>query len=376
MKTPILGADVSSLLEVERCGGKFYDKGKQGDPLAILKKHGFGAVRLRLWNDPYDEAGQGYGGGGCDLAAVLALAGRARRAGMDWMLDLQYSDFWTDPGCQTLPKAWRGLDGDGLAQAVGDYTRDVLAACRAAGCPPAWVQVGNELTGGLLWPGGRLWPEDGPPRWEAVCRYLMAGVRAVRREAPAARTIIHLDHGGKNALYRDWFDHYFALGGECDIIGLSFYPCWHGRMEELVANMQDIALRYHKDLLIVEAGTAFTAASYAGYEGLPENRRKGPTAHAGMAQKLEYPMTEEGQAAYLRDLAAALRAVPKGRGAGFFWWEPCWLPVPGSGWAARPGWQYLGKAGPAGNEWANQTLFDFEGNALPALAAMRELAGL
>lgn len=366
MEDLIKGVDVSSLLEVERCGGKFYDGGRQGDALEILARYGINYVRLRLWNDPFDKSGEDYGGGVCDLNTVLTLAVRAKKAGMKFLLDLQYSDFWTDPGCQTLPKAWQNLGEAELEAAVYRYTREVLAACRSAGAAPDMVQVGNELTGGLLWPTGQN------PNWNNICRYLSAGVRAVREEAPQARAVIHLDHGGKNLMYRDWFDHYFQLGGDCDLIGLSFYPCWHGKMEDLAANMNDLALRYSRDLVVIEAGTAFTSDSYASYENLEESCRKGPTAGADMAERLEYPMTRQGQTAYIQDLMHVIRAVPENRGTGFFWWEPCWLPVPGSSWAKKSGWEYVGKQGPEGNEWANQTLFDFDGHGLPALDAIRD----
>lgn len=366
MKDWIKGVDISSLLEVERCGGKFYNQGKHGDALAILKSYGVNYIRLRLWNDPFDENGEDYGGGVCDLATVLTLARRAKEVGMKWLLNLQYSDFWTDPGCQTLPKAWRKLDDQGLEAAVYRYTQDVLQACRVAGVLPDMVQVGNELTGGLLWPTGQN------PNWKNICRYLSAGVRAVREEAPQTRTVIHLDHGGKNEMYRDWFDHYFELGGDCDIIGLSFYPCWHGKMADLASNMNDLASRYGKDMVVIEAGTAFTSESYASHEGLEESRRKGPTAGADMAECLEYSMTIAGQIAYIQDLMRVIRTVPEDKGLGFFWWEPCWLPVPGSSWAKKSGWEYAGKQGPEGNEWANQTLFGFDGHALPTLAAIRD----
>ena len=368
----IKGVDISSLLEVERCGGIFRDSGEELDALEILRRYGVNWVRLRLWNDPYNEKGESYGGGVCDLPSVLTLAQRAERLGMRWLLDFHYSDFWTDPGCQTLPKAWRSLDEAALEKAVCRYTKDVLSAFRAAGFLPDMVQTGNELTGGLLWPTGRLRSENEEPHWETACRYLSAGVRAVREEAPAAPTVVHLDHGGKNLLYREWFDHYFALGGDCDIIGLSFYPCWHGKMADLISNMNDLSLRYKKDLVIIEAGMAFTTDSYAAYERMEEGSRKGPTAGAERAAELEYPMTHQGQRAYILDLMNALHAVPEKRGKGFFWWEAAWLPVPGSGWAKRPGWEYAGGQGPEGNEWANQTLFDFDGNPLPALSAIRD----
>ena len=288
----IKGADLSFLPDVERRGGVFRDEGQPLDPLKILKGYGINWVRLRLWNDPYDENGADYGGGVCDLPMVLAMAGRAKRAEMKWLLDIQYSDFWTDPGVQMPPKAWQELDERGLEGAVYRYTRDVLCACRAAEAPPDMVQVGNELTSGLLWPTGRLWQAD-RPRWGAVARYLTAGVRAVREEAPQAPVVIHLDHGGKNLMYREWFDHYFGLGGDCDIIGLSYYPCWHETM-------------------------------------------------AYRAEELGYPMTVEGQAAYIRDLSAALRAAPEGPKA-FSGGNPagCRYPAPG------------GPIGPVGSTWAS-----------------------
>lgn len=363
----IKGVDLSSLLQVESLGGKFRDGGEPEDVFVILKRYGINSVRLRLWNDPYDEAGNDYGGGVCDLPVLLTLARRARQAGMKWMLDLQYSDFWADPGVQTLPKAWRDLDFEGLVQAVYRYTRDVLRACRAADVMPELVQVGNEITAGLLWPFGQY------PHWENATTLLRAGAKAVREEAPDAKVVIHLDHGGKNDLYREWFDRFFALGGDCDVIGLSFYPCWHGKLKDLVANMNDLAVRYGKEMVVVEAGTAFTSDSYASWENLEEGNRVGPTASSDMAATLDYPMTLDGQMAYTRDLITALRAVPGGKGKGFFWWEPCWLPVPGTTWATRPGWEAIGKEGPGGNSWANQTLFDFDGNALPTLRVIQEL---
>lgn len=362
----IKGADVSSLLEAERCGGVFRDNGEELDALEILGRYGINWVRLRLWNDPYSERGESYGGGTCDLAAVLTLARRARRLGMKWLLDLHYSDFWADPGKQTVPKAWAGLDETGIEEAVYRYTKDVLCACRGAGVPPEMVQVGNEVTNGLLWPTGRV------PAWENICRYISAGVRAVREELPAARVMVHLDNGGNNALYREWFDHYFQLGGDCDVIGLSYYSFWHGTMESLSVNLNDLASRYGKDLTVVETSMGFTMDSYAAHEALAPAERKGMATRPELVEKIEYPMTPQGQADFTFDLLNVMRNVPEGRGLGVFWWEPAWIPVPGSGWAKKAGWEYVHEHGPGGNEWANQALFDYDGNALPALAVIRD----
>lgn len=362
----IKGFDVSTLAEVERCGGKFYDGGPAEDALAILKRYGGNWVRLRLWNDPYTEDGEDYGAGVCDLPVVLTLARRAKQLGMRWLLDLHYSDFWADPGKQVVPKAWQGLDEAGLEAAVYRYTRDVLAACRAADVPPAMVQVGNELSNGLLWPTGHT------PNWDAIYRYVSAGVRAVRAEAPDAKIMVHLDNGGNHVLYRTWFDHYFARGGECDLIGLSYYPFWHGTLEDLAANINDIGPRYGKELVIVETSMGFTLESYGEKEALSESERKGAAAREALAAKVDFPMTPQGQADYVAALLRVLHAVPQGLGRGLFWWEPAWIPVPGSGWARRPGWEYVHEKGPGGNEWANQALFDFDGHVLPALAVIRD----
>ena len=140
MDSFIKGMDLSTLMEVEACGGKFYDSGRQGDAVEILKSYGMNLVRLRLWNDPYSEDGTPYGAGTNDLPRTIEMAQRLRDAGIDWMLDFHYSDFWADPGKQIVPKAWQGLSEDGLAEAVYSYTRDVLAACRAAEQMPAGIR--------------------------------------------------------------------------------------------------------------------------------------------------------------------------------------------------------------------------------------------
>lgn len=362
----IKGFDVSSLPEVERCGGKFYEADVQRDALEILRDHGGNYLRLRLWNEPYSPEGKPYGAGTCDLACLLGLATRAKHLGMNWMLNLHYSDFWADPGKQYPPKAWQGKDENQLAEAVYNYTTDVLCACRANGTLPGMVQVGNELTGGLLWPVGKV------PNWDALAHLVGTGVQAVRNFDPGIKVMVHLDNGGNHDLYVNWFDNYFACGGDCDVIGMSYYPFWHGTMEELEANMNDIAPRYSKDLVLAETSMGFTMESYARREKLKKAERKGPATTPALVKKVPFPMTAEGQCQFTERLLKIIENVPGGHGRGFFWWEPAWLPVPGSGWAAQPGWEYAKEKGPAGNEWANQALFDYSGHALPALDVIRD----
>lgn len=365
----ITGMDLSSLLEVERCGGAFYDWGRCGDAMEILRDYGMNLVRLRLWNDPFDGAGHSYGGGGDDLTTVLEIARRAKKLGIGWLLDFQYSDCWADPGKQTVPKAWRGMDADGLEKAVYAYTKEVLAVCRAQDLTPRIVAVGNELSNGLLWPQGKV------PDYKNIARFVSAGVRAARESDPAIRVMLHLDNGCSKELYRTWFDSYLANGGEdFDYIGLSYYPFWHGSLEQLRANMHDLAARYRKKMVLAEVSMGFTLEDYQDREQLPPARRKGMAANQKLAEKIDYPMTREGQARFMRDVLQMLSGIPDGLGEGFCYWEPAWLPVPGSEWATPQAITYMKEKGPGGNEWANQALFDYDGNALPALHVIREFA--
>lgn len=361
------GMDVSSLLEVEECGGTFLDGGVPGDALQILKGYGMNLIRLRLWNDPYTPEGKPYGAGTCDLPRMMILARRAKQLGVGWMLDLQYSDFWTDPGKQYPPKAWQGKTADELEQAVYDYTLSVLTVLRESNLMPEVVSVGNELSSGLLWPLGKH------PNFDCIARFLSAGIRAVRRIDGSIPVMIHLDNGCRNGLFRDWFDRYFAAGGaDFEYIGMSYYPFWHGTMEELRANLNDLATRYHKDLIVTETAAGFTLEDYQQREQLPDERRVGPAANAATVENILYPMTPEGQCQFMTELMETLQQVPEGHGKGFVYWEPAWLPVPGSEWANDLGRAYIGETRPGGNEWANQTLFDYDGNALPALEVIRD----
>ncbi|MCM1127560.1 MAG: glycosyl hydrolase 53 family protein [Lachnospiraceae bacterium] len=367
MDSWIKGMDVSSLMEVEKCGGRFYDHGKSGDAMKILKDYGMNMVRLRLWNDPFAEDGSPYGAGGNDLETTLALAKRAKKMGAGWILDFQYSDHWADPGKQTIPKAWRGFGTEELERAVYDYTAEVLRRCRQEDVMPQIVAVGNELSNGLLWPYGKV------PEYENIAKFVSAGIRAVRSVDEKASVMIHLDNGGNNQLYRTWFDTYFSNNGEdFEYIGLSYYPFWHGTVDMLRANMNDIARRYHKKLILVEVSTGHTLEDYQSYEKLSEDQRKGMAAKPELAGKVPYPMTPEGQAGFMADIFKVIEQVPEGLGRGFCYWEPAWLPVPGSGWATEAALKYTGEKGPGGNEWANQALFDYDGNALPTLEVIRD----
>lgn len=364
------GMDVSTLLEVEQCGGKFFDQGEERELLSILKDYDVNALRIRLWNHPYSEAGEPYGAGTNDFETAKKLLRRGKKLGFDILLDYHYSDFWADPGKQFVPKAWKEYSVEQLEQAVYDYTRITLNELSEENLLPEMVQVGNELSNGLLWPTGRV------PEYDNIARYVKAGVRAVREVSRLSgreiKVMIHLDNGGNNALYREWFDNFTSRGGDFDVIGLSYYPFWHGTMDMLIDNMKDIAKRYKKDLIIAEVSMGYTMEDYASFEKLSKEERKGMATRQELVDKIEYPMAKEGQSRFMKTLLERLEEIPEGHGKGFFYWEPAWIPVPGSGWATESSLQYIEDKGPCGNEWANQALFDYQGNALPALEVVRD----
>lgn len=387
----VKGVDISSLREVEACGGRFFDDGMQGDLLEILKRYGVNYVRLKLWNDPYETkvdevTGEvkkiPYGAGTNDLETTILLAKRAVNAGMGFLLNFHYSDFWVDPGKQTIPKAWKGLDVNGLERAVYEFTKDSVNKLIEAGAKPSMVQIGNEITNGLLWPYGKKpdLPTDITKersceeelQYQNIARFVSAGIKAVRKIDASIPIMIHLDNGGKNDMYRDWFDHYMKYGADFDIIGLSYYPFWHGPMKDLEYNLSDMVARYGKYVIIDEVSMGYTMEDYSEYEKLPQDKRKGMATKPALVAKIEHSMTKDGQAQFMEDILQIIKNVPDKKGRGFFYWEPAWLPVPGSEWATDTALLYTGEKGPGGNEWANQALFDYDGNALPALKVIRD----
>lgn len=351
------GVDISVQQEIEQLGARYYDQGKEGDAVQILADYGINAVRLRLWHHPYDENGRPYGGGTNDLAATIALAKRTAQQGMRFMLDLHYSDFWADPTTQIKPRAWRDLTGSALEAAVYRHTYDTLKQLAIHGQQPELIQIGNEITGGLLWPDGST------NNRETMIRLLAAGIQAAKDCQPEIRTVIHLDWGGDNALYRRWFDPVAEAGLDYDIIGMSYYPFWHGTMQQLQDNMNDISARYDKDVLIAETAFPFTT------EQIESDTMIITKEHV---DTVPYRIDPKGQRDYMISLMETIKAVKGGRGLGFFYWEPTWANLRSAHWAAEAGIRYLNKDSNAANVWANLALFDLQGHALPALQAIRD----
>lgn len=380
----VKGMDLSTLLELERCGAKYYDEGKETDILAVMKKYDVDTIRIRLWNDPWSESGESYGAGENDLKTSLEIAKRVTAAGFGVLLNFHYSDFWADPGKQFKPKAWVSYGVEELEKAVYDFTFGVMNKFLENGVNITMVQIGNELSSGLLWPEGKV------PNYDNIARFVNAGIRAVRkaderrilgvingvnekcRELEKIPVMIHLDNGGNNALYREWFDNFTRRGEDFEIIGLSYYPFWHGSLQMLTDNMNDIAERYGKDLIVAEVSMGYTMEDYKEYEKLSDEERKGYATKPALVEKIEYPMTEQGQYDFMEDFLNRISHIKGGKGRGFFYWEPAWIPVEGSGWATPASLKYIEDPGPCGNEWANQALFDYDGNALPTLQLIRD----
>ena len=343
----VRGADLSFLLQSEAAGARYLDEHGRARPAEhLLRSHGANWVRLRVWVDPP----VGYSG----TASTVELALRAKRAGMKVLVDLHYSDFWADPAHQTTPAAWAGQDLPTLARTVRAYTAETLRTLLAAGAHVDMVQVGNEVTAGMLWPLGQVYRAGRPDDWEGFTTLLKAGIAGVRDVHPRRRDVpvmVHVDRGGDNGGSRWFYDHVLERGVDLDVIGQSYYPFWHGSLDDLRANLHDLATRYGKDLVLVETAYPWTLEDGDGLENLIARREQLPDAD-------RFPATPQGQAAYFEALREVLLSVPQRRCLGFFAWEPAWLP--GVGW--EPG---------AGNPNDNLTMFDHDGRALPALAAFR-----
>jgi arabinogalactan endo-1,4-beta-galactosidase len=341
----VRGADISFTLQEEAAGKSYRDNGSVRSIERILAGRGANFVRLRVWTNPP----AGYS----TLNSALTLARRAQQAGQKVLLDLHYSDFWADPAHQTTPAAWAGQGLSTLATTVRNYTRDAVAAFARQGTPIAMIQVGNEVTAGMLWPVGQIFRSDGQ-HWAEFATLLKAGIAGARAGNPAGNPLqimVHIDRGGDNGGARFFYDNLRAQGVAFDVIGLSYYPFFHGSLAALQSNLTDLATRYGKDLILAETAYPWTLGNGDQLANLV-------TSSSQLPDVSRFPATQSGQAAYFEQLRTVLAAVPNGRGAGFFDWEPGW--IPGVGWT--PG---------QGNPNDNLTMFDFAGNTLPALRGFR-----
>jgi arabinogalactan endo-1,4-beta-galactosidase len=336
---PDRGADLSFEPQEEAAGAHFTDAGAPGSPLSILTDHGMNYVRLRLWVNPP----QGYS----DLASDLRMARRIAAAGDKLYLDIHYSDFWADPQHQNTPAAWQGQNLAQLTNTVQAYTKSVLTAFARQGTPVDMVSIGNEIRNGILWPVGQVdWTAD--TGWDNLTTLLKAGVAGARAANPAHHQLLvmlHFDEGANNPDSVRFYDHMVAGGVPFDVIGLSNYPFFHGPVADMRANVDDLATRYKKPIVIAESQYPWTLAA---------GDNTGNFVWQTSQISDGYPDTPGGQVSFYDDLLSIIHEIPNHLGAGLFYWEPEW--IPGVGW--EPG---------AGTPNDNLTLFSFNGQALPSV---------
>lgn len=364
------GVDVSTVLSLEESGVVFRDaSGAPSDLFAVLADHGVNSVRIRVWNDPYDEAGHGYGGGNVDVARAVEIGERATAAGLGVLVDFHYSDFWADPARQLAPKAWQGFTVEQTATALHDFTVDALQQFEDAGVDVDLVQVGNETNNGIAGYTRAGRDIDAP-----FASLLQAGTSAVREVLPDALVAVHFTNPETSGRYATYAAGLAQFGVDYDVFASSYYPYWHGTTSNLTSVLSQIATTYGKQVMVAETSWAHTLDDGDGY---PNVIGSGTIGDA-------YPASVQGQATELRDVIAAVSAVGEA-GIGVYYWEPAWLPVgppseyeanrvlwerDGSGWATSAASAYdpvhVGEWF-GGSAWDNQSLFAWDGTPLESL---------
>ena len=341
------GVDISELQTLQDNGALYRENGTVQSPYQIFRDAGINWMRVRLFVDP-----NGVGPLVNDLPYTIRLARTIKQQGFSLLLDIHYSDSWADPHQQHTPKRWRRLPHDLLVTTVRAYTRDVISQLAANGACPDMVEIGNEITNGLLWPDGRVTPRsDDAAAWQRVADLLGAGIAGVREASAQTRIMIHIDRGGDLEASRSFYRHILDDGVRFDVIGLSDYPWWQGSLAELANNLASLTKLFGKPVIVVE--TAFPwAAQRIGVKGQTYTERETE------AKVLHYPATPEGQAAYMRALIQVVKAAPDHLGVGVFYWAAAW--VNNASWGA-PGWS---------RDWEQRALFDAEDNSLPALSVL------
>ena len=246
------GADISWLPQMEATGYKFYnDNGQEEDCFKILQNHGINSIRLRTFVNPSDDRASGH----CSKEETVAMALRAQKSGMKVMIDFHYSDSWADPGKQKKPLAWEGHDFQTLVKDLYNYTFDVMTSLKIAGISPEWVQVGNEI------PGGMVYPEGSTSNWPQLVQLINSGYDAIKAVSPNSIVILHIDQGNNIERFKWWFDNATANQAKYDMIGLSYYPYWLSgspdytlSIDDLSKNMNSISASYGKEVMVVEVG--------------------------------------------------------------------------------------------------------------------------
>ena len=360
----IMGMDASCVPALEASGVKYYNfEGQEQDVFQTLAESGVNYIRVRIWNDPYDENGNGYGGGNCDIENAIAIGKRATQYGMKLLVNFHYSDFWADPSKQMTPKAWVGLTIEEKTEAVYQYTRDCLLALQEAGVVVGMVQVGNETNGHMC----------GETKWFNMQYLLQAGAKAVREVYPEALVAIHFANPETEERYADYAFKLDYYGVDYDVFASSYYPYWHGTLENLTNVLTHVSQTYGKKVMVVETSYAYTTE---------DTDFNGNTISDGGTIVKTHPFTVQGQAAHVRDVIETVANIPGG--IGVCYWEGTWITVGQNSWeensakweAFGSGWASSFAAGYdpedagkyyGGNAVDNQAMFDPEGHPLQSL---------
>ncbi|HTS16378.1 MAG TPA: glycosyl hydrolase 53 family protein [Verrucomicrobiae bacterium] len=337
----VAGADFSDLAYMESLGAVYRDGGQAQDALAILKKHGLTCVRLRLFTSSAAQARTDPCNYINNLEYTVPLAVRVKKAGLQFMLDFHYSDTWADPGKQAMPSAWTNLAFEALVQEMREYNSNCIAAFMAADAMPDYVQVGNEIIGGMLWPEGKVGGAyDTPAQWAKLARLMNAAIRGIHDAAGARmpKIVVHIDRGGDWAATEWYFDNLIKQDVPFDIIGQSYYPSLHGSLEDLQTCLSNAVLRYDKPVFVAETSfpwaNSFSDRTIVGFTPSPA-----------------------GQAEYIKAVGHIVEGLPGGNGAGIFWW----------------GSEYQTNA--TAGRLDTRSFFDRGGNVLPVVNALGDLAG-
>ena len=327
----IKGVDISMLRQVEENGGLFYDDGNQVDAMELFKSKGFNTARVKVWHTPslnYNSANE-----------VLETALRATSAGLDVLLNFHYSDTWADPSNQNKPSAWDDLNFETLCDSVRQYSHGLVTRLKNQNTLPKYVQIGNETDCGILWPDGYVCGESNSEiQWEKL-RTLFAnaieGINSALDIEDTLKIISHVSSGG------NWFFNNLMLEGiDFDILGISYYPMWHGTLADLEQNINNLSNQFQKPVLVLETAYPFTLQWNDNTHNV-----------LGLETQLlpGYEASEEGQVLFLNDLVSLVNENIFG--LGLCYWAPDWISTD----------QF-------GSPWENQTLFDFEGESLEALS--------
>ena len=362
----IMGVDLSSVIALENSGVKFYDyEGNEEDIFKVLAESGITHIRVRVWNDPFDENRNGYGGGNCDINTALEISKRAKQYGLKMIIDFHYSDFWADPGKQKAPKAWKGMEIEDKAAALYEYTKESLNLLKKEKIDVAMVQIGNETNGAMA----------GEKIWMNIVYHLMAnGSKAIREVYPKALIAVHFDNPEKEGAYLDYAKklNYYDL--DYDVFASSYYPYWHGSLENLTNVLNSINELYDKKTMIIETSYAYTP---------DDSDFSGNTISNESAVTKNYPYSIQGQTNAILDVIDT--AVNKIKDClGICYWEGAWITVGtssyeensklweeyGSGWASSYASEYdpddAGKYY-GGSAVDNQAFFDSNGHPLESL---------